>query len=145
MLVRSKFFFNLSKKLKKLELTLSKQHNKMLKIRSKMLKTVKNVKMIKLGKISQKFFPRVFRIPGILRIFGISGAFLRNVPSTSRTLLFSDKAWVYKRHFVLDCNDCSMAQWLGAQRREASAALVLGSILVVTSLITCFQESGSSR
>ena len=43
-------------------------------------------------------------------------AFLCNVPSTSRTLLFSDKAWVYKRHFVWDCNDCSVAQWFGAER-----------------------------
>ena len=51
-------------------------------------------------------------------------AFSCNVPSTSRTLLYSDKAWVYKRHFVLDCNDCSTAQWLGAQRGEESAALV---------------------
>ena len=55
-------------------------------------------------------------------------AFLCNVPSTSRTLHFSDKAWVYERPFVQDCNDCSMAQWLGAQRIEGSAALTLGSI-----------------
>ena len=42
--------------------------------------------------------------------FEYRAAFLCNVPSTSRTLLFSDKAWVYKRHFVLDCNDYFMAQ-----------------------------------
>ena len=34
---------------------------------------------------------------------------------------------------------------LRAQRRERSAALVLGSILVLASLVTCFQQSGSSR
>ena len=72
-------------------------------------------------------------------------AFLCNVPSTNRTLLFSDKAWVYKRHFVLECSDCFMARWLGSQRREGSAALVLGSILVAPSLVTCLQQSGSSR
>ena len=68
-----------------------------------------------------------------------------NVPSTSKTLLFSDKAWFYKHHFVLDCNGCSMAQWLGAQRREESVAPVLGSILVAASLVTCIQQSGSLR
>ena len=47
-----------------------------------------------------------------------SYAFLCNVPGTSRTLLFSDKAWVYERHFVQDCNDCSAAQWLGALHRR---------------------------
>ena len=80
-------------------------------------------------------------------------AFLCDVPSTSRTLLFSDKAWVYKRHFVPDCYDCSVAQCLGRSVRDnqiqfiypvlgsifqESAALVLGSIVVAASLVTCF-------
>ena len=72
-------------------------------------------------------------------------AFLCNVPSTSRTLLFSDKAWVYQLQFVQVCNDCSMAQWLRAQRNEESVALVLGSILVAALLVTCFQQSGLSK
>ena len=72
-------------------------------------------------------------------------AFLCNVPSTSRTLLFSDKAWVYKRHFVLDCDDCSMAQWIRAKRTGGSAALVLDSILSTASLVICFEQSGSPR
>ena len=38
-----------------------------------------------------------------------------------------------------------MAQWRGSKRREGSAALVLGSIIVAASLVTCFQQSGSSR
>ena len=66
-------------------------------------------------------------------------AFLRNVPSTSRTLLFSDKAWVYKRHFVQDCKARFVAQWLGARRGVGSAELVLGSILVAAVLVTYFQ------
>ena len=39
-------------------------------------------------------------------------AFLCNVPSTSRTLLFFDKAWVYipVRHYFLDYNDFFIAQ-----------------------------------
>ena len=71
-------------------------------------------------------------------------AFLCNVPSTSKTLLFSDKARVHKRCFVHDCNDRSMAQWVGAQRRIGSAASNLDSILVAASLVTCLQQSGSS-
>ena len=71
MLVRSKFFSLFVKKIEKLELSLSKQHNKMLKIRCEMLKIIKNVKMIQLGKISRKFFPGISRIPGIPRIFEI--------------------------------------------------------------------------
>ena len=96
-------------------------------------------------------------------LINVPGAFLCNVPNTSRTILFSDKAWVYKLHFELDCNNCSMAQWrraprregnaalvlmaqwLRAPRREGNAPLVLGSILVAASLETCFQQSSSSR
>ena len=55
MLVRSKFFSQFVEKIEKLELSLSKQHNKMLEIRSEMLKIIKNVKMIKLGKFPKKF------------------------------------------------------------------------------------------
>ena len=55
----------------------------------------------------------LFNFDALMRNF--REAFLYYVPSISRTLLFSDKAWVYKRHFVLDCNDCSMA-WSAACR-----------------------------
>ena len=64
MLVRSKLFSQFVEKIEKLELSLSKQHNKMLKIISKMLKIIRSVKMIKLGIFS----------PGIPRIFGIPGS-----------------------------------------------------------------------
>ena len=76
MLGRSKCFSQFVEKIEKLKLglSLSKQHNKMLKIKSEMLKNIKNVKMIKLGKISRKNFPGISRIPEIPRIFpGISG------------------------------------------------------------------------
>ena len=59
--------------MEKLELSLSKQHNKMLKIKSEMLKIRKNVKIIKLEKISCENFQGVSRIPGIPKIFGIPG------------------------------------------------------------------------
>ena len=58
MLVRSKFFSRFVEKIEKLELSLSKQHNKILKIRIEMRKIIKNVKMIKLGKISRKIFKK---------------------------------------------------------------------------------------
>ena len=82
MLVRSKIFSQFVEKIKKLELSLSKQHNKMLKIRSEILKIIKNVKIITLGKISQKNFPNPgnpedFRDP---RNFPGSGQFLKNFP-----------------------------------------------------------------
>ena len=72
-------------------------------------------------------------------------AFLYSVPNTRRTLLFSDKAWVYKRHFVPVCNNCSMALRFRAPPWKGCAALVLGSILVAASLETCFQQSDSAR
>ena len=60
--------------MEKLKLSLSKQDNKMLKIKSEILKIRKNVKIIKLEKISGRFsgfrelrkFP-IFRIPKIFR------------------------------------------------------------------------------
>ena len=39
-----------------------------------------------------------------------------------------DQAWVYKRHYSLDCNDFPVAQ-----PTMGSAALVLGSVLISTS------------
>ena len=85
----------------------------------------------------------LFNFDALMRNF--REAFLCYAPSISRTLLFSDKAWVYKRHFVLDCNDCSIAQCLGVQHVEGSAALVIRSIPVAASLVTFVQQSGSSR
>ena len=55
MLVRSKFFSQFVETIEKFKLSLSKQHNKMLKMRSEMLKTKKKSKIIKLEKISRKF------------------------------------------------------------------------------------------
>ena len=54
MLVRSKFLLQFVKKMGKLKIHLSKQHDKMLKIKSEMLKIRKNVKIIKLEKISRE-------------------------------------------------------------------------------------------
>ena len=54
MLVRSKFFLQFVKNLEKLKPSLSKQPNKMLKMKSEMLKIGKNVKIIKLEKIYRK-------------------------------------------------------------------------------------------
>ena len=67
MLVRSNIFFQFVEKLEKLELSLSKQHSKILKTRSEILKIIKNVKMIKLGKIFRKIVLAFSRIPGIQR------------------------------------------------------------------------------
>ena len=75
MLVRLKFFSQFVEKLEKLKLSLSKQHNKMLKIRSKMLKIEKNVTMIKLGEIFRNIFPEIYQTPEIPRIFGIPGIY----------------------------------------------------------------------
>ena len=63
MLVRSKFFLQFVEKMEKLQLTLSKHHNKMPKIKSEMLKIRKNVKIIKLEKISLENFREFFGIP----------------------------------------------------------------------------------
>ena len=56
MLVRSKFFLQFVEKMEKLKLSWSKQKNKMLKIKSEMLKIRKNVKIIKLEKLSRENF-----------------------------------------------------------------------------------------
>ena len=56
MLVRSKFFLQFVEKIEKLKLSLLKQHKKKQKIKSEMLKIRKNVKIIKLEKISRKVF-----------------------------------------------------------------------------------------
>ena len=66
MLVRSKFFSPFVEEIEKFILSLPKQHNKMLKFRSEMLKIKKNGKIIKRGKISRKI-PRTFGISGIFR------------------------------------------------------------------------------
>ena len=50
-----KIFSSIGRKIEKLKLSLSKRHNKMLKIRSEMLKIRKNGEIIKLGKITQEF------------------------------------------------------------------------------------------
>ena len=55
MLVRSKFFPQFVEKVEKLEPSLSKQHNKMLKTSYEMLKIRKNGKIIELGKITRNF------------------------------------------------------------------------------------------
>ena len=55
MLVRSKFFSQFVEKIEKLTLGLSKQLNKMLKIRLEMLKIRTNGKIVKLGKNSREF------------------------------------------------------------------------------------------
>ena len=70
MLVKSKFFPQIVEKIEKLKLNLSKQHNKMLKMRSEMLKTRKKGKTIK-------------RRPGNTENFwdpGIPGNFFENFP-----------------------------------------------------------------
>ena len=59
MLVKSKIFLQYVKKIEEIKPRLSKQHNKMLKIRSEMLKIKKMTKLSSsrkiLGKISQEF------------------------------------------------------------------------------------------
>ena len=42
-----------------------------------------------------------------------------------------DQAWVYNRHYLLHCNDFCVAQCLRAQLVVKSAALILGSVLVL--------------
>ena len=56
MLVRSKFFLQFVEKMEKLQLSLPIQHNKMLKIKSEILKIRKYVKINKLEKISRENF-----------------------------------------------------------------------------------------
>ena len=71
MLVSSKLFLEFVEKMEKLKLTVAKQHNKMLRIKSEMLKIRKNVKIIKLGKIYRENFRefpnislKISRFPG---------------------------------------------------------------------------------
>ena len=56
MLVGSKIFLQFVEKMEKLKLSFRKQHNKILNIKSEMLKIRKNVKIIKLEKIFRKLF-----------------------------------------------------------------------------------------
>ena len=53
-----KSFLQFVEKMKKLKLSLSKQHNKMLKIKSEMLK-IRNVKIIKLENFFRENFPGI--------------------------------------------------------------------------------------
>ena len=53
MLVRSKFFSEFVEKIEKFKVSLSKQHNKMLKMRSEMLKTRKKAKSSSSGKFPE--------------------------------------------------------------------------------------------
>ena len=76
MLVRSKFSSQFVEKSEKLKLSLSKQCNKMLKIRFEMLKIRKNGKIIKLEKNSRENFPN----PEDFRDPGIPGNFFENSP-----------------------------------------------------------------
>ena len=70
-LVRSKFFLQFVEEMEKLKLSLSKQHNKMLKIESQCWKSKKKSQ----NNQARKNFPRKFtgisRIPEIPKIFGI--------------------------------------------------------------------------
>ena len=59
MLVRSKFFSQFVEKIVKLKLTLSKEHNKMLKMRFEMMKTRKKAKQLSSENFSRKF-PKYF-------------------------------------------------------------------------------------
>ena len=78
MLVRSNFFLQFVEKTEKLRLSLSKQHNKMLKIKSEMLKIRKKCQNSQVRKyFPQKFweFPEIpekffknFSFPGQLQI-----------------------------------------------------------------------------
>ena len=72
MLVRSKLFLQFVKKIEKLKLSLSRQHNKMLKTRFQTLKIRKNDTIIKLEKNSRKNFSNP----------GIPANFLENFPFT---------------------------------------------------------------
>ena len=86
MLVRSKLFSQFVEKIEKLELSLSKQHNKMLKIRSEMLKIINNDQARE--KFSREFpesraISGTRKFPGIIP--GIPGKFLHKF-SFSRKL-----------------------------------------------------------
>ena len=84
MLVRTKIFPQFVEKIEKLKLNLSKQRNKMLKIRSETLKTRKKGETIKpSGKIPGNFSQEFSESPTSKRmqwIPGISGKFFENFP-----------------------------------------------------------------
>ena len=67
MLARSKFFPQFVEKIAKLKLSLSKQHNKMLKMRFEMLKTRKKAKRSRSGKFPGNLFEN-FPFSGKLKI-----------------------------------------------------------------------------
>ena len=75
--MRSKFFPQFVEKMEKLKLSLSKQHDKMLKIKHEMLKIRKCFKIIQLAKISRENFLGIFRIPESRRFL-----VLRKFPGT---------------------------------------------------------------
>ena len=84
MRVRSKFFPHFLEEIEKFKLSLSKQHNKMLKMISEMRKNQKKSVAIKLGKFSRKKIPRNFPNPGNPKDFrnlrnfpGFLGRFLK--------------------------------------------------------------------
>ena len=87
MLVRSKLFPQFFEKIEKLKLSLSKQRNKMLKMRSEMLKIRKNGKAIKLGKTSREFpesresqeFSESREFPGVTDNFFLNFPFPRKL------------------------------------------------------------------
>ena len=77
---KSKFFPQFLEKIEKLKLSLSKHHNKMLKIGSEKLKIRKTGKTIKLVKNSSETsrIPEIPRIFGIPKFPGIPGNFFEN-------------------------------------------------------------------
>ena len=79
MLLRSKFFSQYVEKMEKLKLSLSKQHNKMLKNISEMLKIRKNAKIIKLKKIYRENL-EFQTFSGFRKVPGIPEKFFENSP-----------------------------------------------------------------
>ena len=75
MLVRSKFFYSFVENIEKLELSLSKQHNKMLKIRSEMLKIIKKCQNNQARQTFSGKFPGNFPNPENPKDFRDSGNF----------------------------------------------------------------------
>ena len=83
MFVRSKFFSQFVEKIEKLELSLSKQHNKMLKIRSENAENHKKCQNDQARENFPEKFPRNLPNPGnpeIFRVPGNPGKFLKNFP-----------------------------------------------------------------
>ena len=98
MLVRSKFFSQFVEKIEKLKLSLSKQHNKMQKVRSEMLKIRKkwqnnHARENYPGNIPRNFSnsgnPEDFLIPGF------PGKFFENFPFPKKLKIRGkEKSWV---------------------------------------------------